>query len=103
MTFEIAGVTVSPIMLILWSILTGFVFSAVGAAGGILAGMGHITVFGLKDANMIKPMNQILTTISPIISTPMYLREKRLVVPVSILLAAGGIAGALVGSYLSAT
>lgn len=103
MYFEIANVTVSPLMLILWSVLTGFVFSSVGAAGGILAGMGHITVFGIKDANMVKPMNQILTTITPIISTPMYLRERRLVVPVALLLGAGGIAGALVGSYLSHT
>lgn len=103
MYFEIAGVTVNPLILILWSVLTGFVFSSVGAAGGILAGMGHITVFGMKNANMIKPMNQILTTVTPIISTPMYLREKRLVVPVALLLAAGGVIGALIGSYLSHT
>ncbi|MEG6616052.1 sulfite exporter TauE/SafE family protein [Peptococcaceae bacterium 1198_IL3148] len=103
MTFEIAGVTVSPVMLILWSVITGFVFSSVGAAGGILAGMGHITVFGIKDANMIKPMNQILTIISPVISTPMYIREKRIIIPISLMLAAGGIIGALVGSYLSHT
>lgn len=103
MYFEIADVTVSPLMLILWSVFTGFVFSSVGAAGGILAGMGHITVFGMKNANMVKPMNQILTTITPIISTPMYLRERRLVVPVALLLGAGGIVGALVGSYLSHT
>lgn len=103
MYFEIADVTVSPLMLILWSVLTGFVFSSVGAAGGILAGMGHITVFGMKNANMIKPMNQILTTITPIISTPMYLRERRLVVPVALMLGAGGIVGALIGSYLSHT
>ena len=103
MHFEVAGITVNPVMLILWSIITGFVFSAVGAAGGILAGMGHITVFGMKNANMIKPMNQVLTTVTPIISTPLYLREKRLVVPVSIMLALGGILGALLGSKLSHT
>lgn len=103
MYFEIAGVTVNPAMLILWSVFTGFVFSSVGAAGGILAGMGHITVFGMKNANMIKPMNQILTTVTPIISSPMYLRERRLVLPVALLLGLGGIIGALVGSYLSHT
>ena len=103
MYFEVAGVTVSPITLILWSILTGFVFSTVGAAGGILAGVGHITIFGIKDANMIKPMNQVLTTVTPIISTPMYMREKRLLLPVAVALALGGITGALIGSYLSHT
>lgn len=103
MYFEVAGVTVSPIILILWSILTGFVFSTVGAAGGILAGMGHISIIGIKNANMIKPMNQILTTITPLISTPLYMRERRLLLPVAIALGAGGILGALMGSYLSHT
>ncbi|WP_066639454.1 sulfite exporter TauE/SafE family protein [Desulfolucanica intricata] len=101
MFFEVADVTVSPVVLILWSIVTGYVFSSVGAAGGILAGIGHISIFGIKNANIIKPMNQILTTISPVVSTPMYIREKRIVVPVAISLAAGGIAGALLGSWLS--
>lgn len=103
MYFEIANITVNPLMLIAWSVITGFVFSSVGAAGGILAGMGHITVFGIKDANMIKPMNQVLTTITPIISTPLYLRERRMIVMISLLLGAGGIVGALIGSYLSHT
>ncbi|WP_031515239.1 sulfite exporter TauE/SafE family protein [Desulfofalx alkaliphila] len=103
MYFEIANVTVSPVVLILWAMFTGFVFSTVGAAGGILAGMGHITIYGIKNANMIKPMNQILTTITPIISTPLYMRERRLLLPVAIGLGAGGIMGALAGSYLSHT
>ena len=101
MHFSVADVTVSPILLILWSIITGYVFSSVGAAGGILGGIGHISIFGIKNANIVKPMNQVLTTVSPIISSPMYIREKRLVLQVSIALAVGGIAGALLGSWLS--
>ena len=101
MTFHVAGVTLNPIIIILWMLFVGFVFSTIGAAGGILAGVGHITIFGLKKANVIKPMNQVLTIISPIISTPLYLRERRLVVPAAISLGLGGIAGALIGSTLS--
>jgi uncharacterized membrane protein YfcA len=101
MYFSVADVTVSPVLLILWSIVTGYVFSSVGAAGGILGGIGHISIFGIKNANIVKPMNQILTTVSPVISSPMYIREKRLVIQVSIALAVGGIVGALLGSWLS--
>jgi len=103
MDFAVAGVTVNPILLILWSLFVGYVFSTVGAAGGILAGVGHITIFGIKNANTIKPMNQVLTLISPIISSPLYFRERRLVVPAAIALGLGGILGAIVGSYLSST
>lgn len=103
MHFHVAGVTVNPIIIILWMLFVGFVFSTIGAAGGILAGVGHITIFGLKKANVIKPMNQILTLISPIMSTPLYLRERRLVVPAAVALGLGGIVGALIGSWLSHT
>jgi len=103
MDFAVAGVSVNPILLILWSLFVGYVFSTVGAAGGILAGVGHITIFGIKNANMVKPMNQVLTLISPMISSPLYFKERRLVVPAAIALGLGGIIGALIGSYLSST
>ncbi|WP_088189210.1 sulfite exporter TauE/SafE family protein [Desulfosporosinus sp. FKA] len=103
MFFHIAGVTVNPIVVIIWMAFVGFVFSTIGAAGGILAGVGHITIFGMKKANVIKPMNQILTLVSPIISTPLYLRERRLVIPAAVSLGVGGIIGALLGSWLSHT
>ncbi|MDQ7093488.1 sulfite exporter TauE/SafE family protein [Desulfosporosinus sp. PR] len=103
MFFHIAGVTVNPIVVIIWMAFVGFVFSSIGAAGGILAGVGHITIFGMKKANVIKPMNQILTVVSPIMSSPLYLKEKRLVVPAAISLGIGGIVGALLGSWLSHT
>ncbi|GBF35316.1 membrane protein [Desulfocucumis palustris] len=103
MEFSVAGVTVSPILLILWSIFVGYIFSTIGAAGGILAGVGHITIFGMKKANMIKPMNQMLTLVSPVIAAPLYFRERRLVIPAAVALGLGGILGALLGSYLSHT
>ena len=33
----------------LWAIWVGWIFSTVGAFGGIMAGVGHITIFGLGD------------------------------------------------------
>lgn len=103
MEFAVAGVTVNPIYLILWALFVGYVFSTVGAAGGILAGVGHISIFGIANANTVKPMNQVLTLISPIISSPLYFRERRLVVPAAIALGLGGIVGAMIGSSLSHT
>lgn len=103
MEFAVAGVSVNPILLILWSLFVGYVFSTVGAAGGILAGVGHISIFGITNANTVKPMNQVLTLISPIISSPLYFRERRLVVPAAIALGLGGIVGAMIGSSLSHT
>lgn len=103
MHFTLANVTANPISLILWGIFVGYVFTSVGAAGGILAGVGHMSIFGLKNANMVKPMNQILTLVSPIVGTPLYLREKRIVVPTAVVLGLGGIVGALIGSTLSSS
>lgn len=101
MHFAMAGVDASPIGLLLWGIFVGYVFTTVGAAGGILAGVGHMSIFGLKKANTIKPMNQILTLVSPIVGTPLYLREKRIVVPTAVALGLGGIVGAMIGSTIS--
>lgn len=101
MYFALANVDANPIGLILWGIFVGYVFTSVGAAGGILAGVGHMSIFGLKNANMVKPMNQILTLVSPIVGTPLYVRERRVVIPTAIVLGLGGIVGALIGSSLS--
>ncbi|MEE4601560.1 MAG: sulfite exporter TauE/SafE family protein, partial [Desulfobacteraceae bacterium] len=34
---------------LLWAIWVGWIFSTVGAFGGIMAGVGHITIFGMAD------------------------------------------------------
>jgi hypothetical protein len=103
MHFAMAGVDASPFALLLWGIFVGYVFTTVGAAGGILAGVGHMSLFGLNKANMIKPLNQILTLVSPLVGTPLYLREKRIVVPTAVALGLGGIVGALIGSTISSS
>ncbi|MCU0540503.1 MAG: hypothetical protein MUF46_11600, partial [Desulfobacterales bacterium] len=39
----------SSILIFLWATWVGWVFSTVGAFGGIMAGVGHMTIYGLGD------------------------------------------------------
>ena len=103
---------------ILWGIWVGWIFSSVGAFGGIMAGVGHITVFGLadygktfKDTNptlnklltdSIRVCNQYLVALSALISSITYLRMGRLVMPLALCLAGGGILGAYLIPVLTA-
>jgi len=103
MTFEIAGVTLPIWLPLLWGVLVGLVFSTVGAAGGILASVGLISVMGVQDPNLVKPMAQALTLATPLIAVPGYYRQCRVVVSLALFLGAGGILGALIGSTLSTT
>ena len=96
----------------LWAIWVGWIFSTVGAFGGIMAGVGHITVFGLgdyarsfKDTNpalnklitdSIRVSNQWMVGLSALISSVNYLKMGRLVLPLGIALAIGSVTG----SYL---
>ncbi|MFO8112462.1 MAG: sulfite exporter TauE/SafE family protein [Desulfosalsimonadaceae bacterium] len=98
-----------------WACLVGWVFSTVGAFGGILAGVGHITIYGLGDyadtfkgtsaelntavTDTIRVGNQFLVGFSALVSTINYYKLGRLVAPVGIALAAGSI----LGSYLVPT
>lgn len=91
----------SLVLAFAWSVLTGAVFALVGAAGGILAAVGHISVLGLTDANSIKPMSQMLTLVTPLLAGPVYYRQGRVVLLLSLLLGAGGVVGALAGSWAS--
>jgi hypothetical protein len=95
---------------ILWGIWVGWIFSTVGAFGGIMAGVGHITVFGLADygrsfketspvlnkllTDSIRTSNQYLVGLSSFISSLTYYRMGRIVLPLGLCLAIGGIAGA---------
>lgn len=101
MVFEVADLTASIWLLIAWGTLVGLVFSTVGAAGGILASVGLISVFGLQDPNMIKPMAQAMTLVTPLIAVPLYMQQCRVVYRLALLLGTGGIIGALIGSELS--
>ncbi len=95
---------------ILWGLWVGWIFSTVGAFGGIMAGVGHITVFGLADygksfkdtspvlnkllTDSIRTCNQYLVGLSSFISSITYYRMGRLVLPLGLCLAIGGILGA---------
>ncbi len=103
---------------ILWGIWVGWIFSTVGAFGGIMAGVGHITVFGLADygrsfkdtspvlnkllTDSIRTSNQYLVGLSSLISSVTYYRMGRLVLPLGLCLAVGGIAGAYLIPMLTA-
>ena len=89
------------VLLFLWGIIIGAVFSTVGAAGGILAGFGHISLFGIASANTVKVMNQVLVLLSTFISVPNYWKQGRVIFILGGLLGIGSILGALVGSTLS--
>jgi uncharacterized membrane protein YfcA len=103
---------------ILWGVWVGWIFSTVGAFGGIMAGVGHITVFGLADygrtfkttnptlnkllTDSIRTSNQYLVGLSALISSITYYRLGRLVLPLGLALALGGIAGAYLIPVLTA-
>ena len=92
---------INPLIALGWSLLVGLIFSTVGAAGGILAGVGHISILGISQANTVKVMNQIMVFTSTLVAVPSYLKQRRVVIVLGVLLAVGSVAGALVGSTLS--
>jgi uncharacterized membrane protein YfcA len=96
---------------ILWAIWVGWIFSTVGAFGGIMAGVGHLTVFGLADyaksfgkgspvnklmTDSIRVSNQWLVGLAALVSSTNYYRLGRIVLPLGAMLAVGGMSG----SYL---
>lgn len=101
MSPELASILADVLLPVAWGLLVGLVYSLIGAAGGILASFGLITVLGLTDPNQVKPMAQALTLATPRIAVPGYWRQCRVVPRLAVALGAGGIAGALVGSSLS--
>jgi uncharacterized membrane protein YfcA len=109
---------VNLIVAFLWAVWVGWIFSTVGAFGGIMAGVGHITVFGLgayagtfKDTNpmlnkvvtdSIRVSNQFLVGMSALITSIKYYQLGRLVMPLGIALAVGSIAGSYLVPLLTA-
>ena len=104
---------VSPILSFAWAVWVGWIFSTVGAFGGVMAGVGHMSVFGLgnyakslgKDlplnkvaTDSIKASNQWLVGFSALISSFNYYKMGRLVLPLALALGAGSLAGAWVSA-----
>jgi len=90
-------------VILVWGVFAGVVFSSVGAAGGILASFGLISIVGITDPNSVKPMTQIVVLATALVFIPGYLRRSALVWPLGMLLAGGGLIGAWIGSSLSST
>lgn len=92
---------------LIWAIWVGWIFSTVGAFGGIMAGVGHITIYGLGDyakglgkndlnkvvTDSIRVSNQWLVGCSAALSSFNYYRMGRLVAPLGVSLAVGSVAG----------
>lgn len=112
------GPQVNLILAFFWAVWVGWIFSTVGAFGGVMAGVGHMTIFGLgayaksfKETapslnkaitDSIRGSNQYLVGLSALISSFNYYRMGRLVVPLAITLGVGSILGAWGSVTLSA-
>jgi len=109
---------VSIILAFAWAVWVGWIFSTVGAFGGVMAGVGHMSVFGFGNyagglkksapelgkivTDSIKASNQFLVGTSAAISSINYLKMKRLVLPLAISLGLGSLLGAYGAAALSA-
>ncbi|WP_432612333.1 sulfite exporter TauE/SafE family protein [Desulfovibrio desulfuricans] len=99
-----------------WALWVGWIFSTVGAFGGVMAGVGHMTVHGLgayaksfgktplnkSVTDSVRASNQMLAGLSAVISTFSYYRMKRLVLPLGFALGLGSIVGAFSAVSLTA-
>lgn len=102
------GPKVNMILAFGWALWVGWIFSTVGAFGGVMAGVGHMTVHGLgayaksfgktplnkSVTDSVRASNQMLAGLSAVISTFSYYRMKRLVLPLGFALGLGSIVGA---------
>ncbi|SDB38055.1 hypothetical protein SAMN05660653_01839 [Desulfonatronum thiosulfatophilum] len=109
---------ISLILAFFWAVWVGWIFSTVGAFGGIMAGVGHITIYGLGNyagtfrntaptinravTDSIRVSNQFMVGTSALISSINYYKMGRLVLPVAAALAIGSIAGSYLIPLLTA-
>jgi uncharacterized protein len=91
----------NPYLAFGWCVAAGFLMSSGAGGGGILAGIGHLTILGVGDPNMIKVVNQILEFSSRIVSVPLYHRQRRLVWSLAFAFGIGAPLGAVAGSWFS--
>lgn len=96
-----------------WAVWVGWIFSSVGAFGGVMAAVGHISIFGLGAyagsfqksplnktlTDSIRMSNQLLALLSGVITSATYIAQRRVVLPLAVALGLGSV----LGSYLSAS
>jgi len=112
------GPQLNPIIGLLWAIWVGWIFSTVGAFGGIMAGVGHMTIYGLGAyaksfkttapslnkfiTDSIRVSNQWLVGLSALVSSINYHRQKRLVPALGIFLGLGALFATLLVVFTTA-
>jgi uncharacterized membrane protein YfcA len=109
---------VSLIVGFLWAIWVGWIFSTVGAFGGIMAGVGHMTIYGLGSyaktftttapelnkfvTDSIRVSNQWLVGLAALVSSINYARQKRLVTALGFFLGIGALFATLLVVFTTA-
>ena len=110
------GPQTNMILAFCWALWVGWIFSTVGAFGGVMAGVGHMSVHGLGAyaksfgktplnktiTDSVRASNQMLAGLSAALSTFSYYRLKRIVLPLGIALGLGSILGAFMSVKLTA-
>lgn len=110
--------SINMIIGLIWAIWVGWIFSTVGAFGGIMAGVGHMTIYGLgayaktfKDTapqlnkfvtDSIRVSNQWLVGLSALVSSFNYYRQKRLVPALGFFLGSGALFATLLVVFTTA-
>lgn len=107
---------VNMLLAFCWAVWVGWIFSSVGAFGGVMASVGHISVFGLGDyaasfgkgmpmnklvTDSIRVSNQWLVGTSSLISSFKYWTMGRIVLPLGIALGAGSLVGSILTPILT--
>ena len=109
------GLQINTFVAFIWAMWVGWVFSTVGAFGGIMAGVGHISIFGLgayaktfKDTapelnkfvtDSIRVSNQWLVALSALVSSVNYAKQKRVTIPLGLFLGLGSLIAAFLVVY----
>lgn len=110
--------SINMIIGLIWAIWVGWIFSTVGAFGGIMAGVGHMTIYGLgayaktfKDTapqlnkfvtDSIRVSNQWLVGLSALVSSFNYYRQRRLVPALGFFLGSGALFATLLVVFTTA-
>ncbi len=112
------GPDINLIIGFLWAIWVGWIFSTVGAFGGIMAGVGHMTIYGLGSyaktfkttapalnkfvTDSIRVSNQWLVGLAALVSSINYARQKRLVTALGFFLGIGALFATLLVVFTTA-
>ena len=109
------GPQISPWCAFAWALWVGWIFSTVGAFGGVMASIGHISVFGLGDwaatfgssplnrlaTDSIRAHNLCMVGVSSLTASFRHGRLGRIVLPLGLALGLGALGGAVLASFLS--